>query len=134
MQIGIRLTTLLEKFHSLGYVYNDLKPDNICVGHYTAPGQVSDQHKIFLIDFGLASKYQRKDSLGQMEHVKNRKSYFKGNLAYASQHALIHETTGRRDDILSLLFLLYNLLTGEIFGKPEEPCNFEISRLREEYQ
>ena len=34
MQIGIQLTTLIEKFHSLGLVYNDLKPDNICVGDF----------------------------------------------------------------------------------------------------
>lgn len=33
-QLGIEITTLLEKLHNLGYVYNDLKPDNICIGTY----------------------------------------------------------------------------------------------------
>lgn len=33
-QIGIEITTLLEKLHKLGYIYNDLKPDNICIGNY----------------------------------------------------------------------------------------------------
>lgn len=36
-QVGIQLVSLLEKFHSIGYVYNDLKPDNICVGKYKVP-------------------------------------------------------------------------------------------------
>lgn len=33
-QIGIQLITLFEQFHSTGFVFNDLKPDNICVGMY----------------------------------------------------------------------------------------------------
>ena len=57
MQIGIQLTDLLRKFHSLGYVYNDLKPDNICVGNLNTHGDFTDQHKLFLIDFGLATKF-----------------------------------------------------------------------------
>lgn len=60
VQIGIQLTTLLERFHSLGLVYNDLKPDNICVGNYDSNGQVTNQHSIFLIDYGLASRYRVK--------------------------------------------------------------------------
>jgi len=32
MQIGVQMVTLLEEFHSIGYVHNDLKLDNICVG------------------------------------------------------------------------------------------------------
>ena len=60
MQIGIQLTTLLERFHSLGLVYNDLKPDNICVGNYDSNNQVTNQHSIFLIDYGLASRYRAK--------------------------------------------------------------------------
>ena len=32
--IGIKLLTLFEQFHSIGYVYNDLKLDNICVGTF----------------------------------------------------------------------------------------------------
>jgi len=32
IQIGIQLMSLMEEFHSIGCVYNDLKLDNICVG------------------------------------------------------------------------------------------------------
>jgi len=31
--LGYELLTILEKVHSSGYIYNDLKPDNILIGH-----------------------------------------------------------------------------------------------------
>lgn len=33
VQVGIQLVTCLEKVHELGFVYNDLKPDNILIGN-----------------------------------------------------------------------------------------------------
>ena len=53
-QIGIQLLSLLEQIHNVGYVYNDLKPDNICVGNFN---DKENLHKIKMIDFGLATKY-----------------------------------------------------------------------------
>ena len=40
--------------HSTGYVYNDLKPDNICIGNFNDPNSL---HSIRLIDFGLATSF-----------------------------------------------------------------------------
>ena len=56
--IGIQLINLLEQFHSTGYVYNDLKPDNICIGDYKS---INTLHKLRLIDFGLATPYLKLD-------------------------------------------------------------------------
>ena len=33
-QIGIQLVELFQQFHKTGWVYNDLKLDNICVGRF----------------------------------------------------------------------------------------------------
>ena len=33
LQIGIQLVTCLEKIHEMGFVFNDLKPDNILIGN-----------------------------------------------------------------------------------------------------
>ena len=41
-----------------GFIYNDLKTDNIMIGMSDLKGKCSD---IKLIDFGLAKKYKRKD-------------------------------------------------------------------------
>ena len=52
-QVGIQLLNTFQKLHSIGYVYNDLKPDNICLGNYgeEAPGLLK------LIDFGLCTPF-----------------------------------------------------------------------------
>jgi serine/threonine protein kinase len=134
VQIAIQLTTLLERFHSLGLVYNDLKPDNICVGNYDSKEQVTNQHAIFLIDYGLASRYRVKGSnSSKPAHVRQKTEGFKGNYAYASQNALNLQTTSRRDDILSLLFLVYYMLTGDVFGKPVLASRVAILRTRYQY-
>ena len=38
IQIGIQLVNILEYLHNQGYVFNDLKPDNIVVGNYPVVG------------------------------------------------------------------------------------------------
>ena len=44
---------MLQKIHSVGYVYNDLKDDNICLGN---KGEIySDSLK--MIDFGMCTKF-----------------------------------------------------------------------------
>ena len=54
--------------HSIGYVYNDLKLDNICVGTYQNENDLGD---IKLIDFGLVSPYLEFDSSTlSYKHIK----------------------------------------------------------------
>ncbi len=50
----------------MGYLYNDLKPDNICIGHYNDNKRL---HQIKLIDFGLATKYMKTNQEGIDEHI-----------------------------------------------------------------
>lgn len=64
---------MLKDFHSCGYVYNDLKPENICVGdHIKNFKDFRDLslHQLKLIDFGLASSYLYKNENGDMVHIK----------------------------------------------------------------
>ena len=61
VQVAIQLLELLECVHESGYVYNDLKTDNLMIG-------MSDKNKcsnLKLIDFGLANRYIDKDN----EHI-----------------------------------------------------------------
>jgi len=32
--MGIYITTLLERLHSIGYIHCDIKPDNILIGNF----------------------------------------------------------------------------------------------------
>ena len=75
---------LLEQLHSIGFVYNDLKPDNICIGNT----QNKNLHVLKLIDFGLATPY-RENIIESKEyrHVKREHKSFCGNLAFSSKNA-----------------------------------------------
>ena len=67
-QIGIQLLNIFQKLHSIGYVFNDLKADNLCIGDY---GETNPK-LIKIIDFGLCSRYL--DHNGN--HVKDLESSF----------------------------------------------------------
>ncbi len=65
--IGIQLLLALEKFHALGFVHLDLKPDNFLV----ATSNVKDlagYQQLLLIDFGLAAPFLDRSKDG--EHIK----------------------------------------------------------------
>jgi len=94
----------LKVLHELGYVHNDLKLENIVIGH-------EDKSLIYLIDFGLSTKYLDKDG----KHVKQYfTEYFSGNFLFASINSCKGNNKTRKDDLESLLyimiFMLYNKL------------------------
>jgi serine/threonine protein kinase len=51
MQVGIALVESIQKVHERKYIHRDIKPENFIVG------SCGDQHKIYLIDYGLAKLY-----------------------------------------------------------------------------
>ena len=77
--IGLRLIQQLEELHQIGYVYNDLKLDNIVIGDKTS--SASSLTDIRLIDFGLCTRYI--DDNGKHIEMKDE-STFQGNMAMGS--------------------------------------------------
>ena len=60
-------------------------------------------NKIFLIDFGISKKYL--DDNGN--HIEfNPYVPFIGNLIFSSKHAFKEVSLSRRDDIISLVYML----------------------------
>ena len=55
LQIAFSLLCTLERFHSLGYIHCDIKPDNIMIGNYKR--DLAEMNIIYLIDFGISSEY-----------------------------------------------------------------------------
>jgi serine/threonine protein kinase len=86
--------------HSLGFVHNDLKLENIVVGDKNNMGL----RNIRLIDFGYASAIVRDPC----------KTDFCGNLAFASKYALRFQRTSQRDDLISLAYILVYLHKGQL--------------------
>ena len=113
------MITIIQKLHSIGYIYNDLKGDNICVGLHNEvnPGTLR------LIDFGMCSKYREMDG-SHIEYQRNKA--FRGNLELSSQNALNFEVTSRRDDIISVFYFMAFLTSEEfMFLRDETLSDYE---------
>ena len=84
--LGTHLIDILEKVHRAGFVYNDLKLDNIMLAlnykDYFNEDKCFKNEIINLIDFGFASSYIDI----QTGHFLQKKtiSKFRGNLLFAS--------------------------------------------------
>ena len=90
----------MRVLHSLGFVHNDLKLDNILVGY-------KDPSTIYLIDFGVSQRFI--DDNG--EHIqKKTEESFSGNFQFASLNACCRTVKTRRDDIQSLMNIMIYLL------------------------
>ena len=96
MAIGIQLLERLELLHSLNYVHNDLKFENVVIGF-------NNPEKMYLIDFGLSVKFV--DDNGK--HVeKQYLQKFSGNFLFASLNSCRGFNKSRRDDIESLFYMV----------------------------
>lgn len=96
----IQLLERVEQLHSIGYVHNDIKLENIVIG-------AEKPSKIYLIDFGLSAKYiDEKGQHVQKQYISN----FSGNFFFASLNSVRGFNKSRRDDIESLFYLLIYML------------------------
>ena len=104
-QLGIQLLRILEKIHQSGNTFNDLKLDNILVGDQNLKDK--NMHKIRLVDFGFASRFLDKHG----KHIKEEEvDVFRGNMVFASVNMFDFKSPSRRDDLMSLCYLLIYLL------------------------
>ena len=114
-QIGIQLIDLLKEVHKMGYVYNDLKPDNILVGNCPISWKAKDPqlHMIRLVDFGLITPYK----LNNGDHIAHKTpDKFKGSMLFASKNAFDFTMMSRRDDLIGLCYVLVYLLDENQLG------------------
>lgn len=120
--LGIAIINVLEQIHNAGYIYNDLKLDNILVDlNQSLPLKQSSNKSVFencklrLIDFGFATSYIDKETGKHMR--KTEVDTFRGNMIFASLNQLEFYATSRRDDLISLCYMLvYSLNRGKISG------------------
>ncbi|CDW81235.1 serine threonine protein kinase [Stylonychia lemnae] len=82
------------------YVHNDLKLENILVGH-------KDSDIVYLIDFGLTQSYYTEEGIhSEKEYVRK----FSGNFLFASLNSCRGNNKSRRDDIESAMYIMIYLL------------------------
>ena len=127
--LGIKILAVLECVHETGFVFNDLKLDNLMVEYadrLPRPSKMQsiaidpesidiyEECTINLVDYGFASTYLDETK----KHLpKAEVSTFRGNLIFGSLNQLYFNLTSRRDDLISLCYLLiYMLNRGNIPG------------------
>lgn len=92
-----------------GYVHCDIKPENIMIGDFEKDPEL--KKKIYLIDFGISHRYLD-DNGNHIEYKRNVP--FKGNLLFSSKNAFSRVTLSRRDDLMSLIYLLIFCINTDI--------------------
>ena len=105
----------MRQIHSAGFVYNDLKLDNLLLEFEaqeieflaTTSENFFEKYNLIIIDFGFSTPYLQK---GTEEHVeKGAVDTFRGNIVFSSLHQLKFKRTGRRDDLISIFYVLVYL-------------------------
>jgi len=85
----------------MNFIHNDLKLENILVGR-------EDPNQIYLIDFGLATRWR--DPMTNRHACKVQTHKFSGNFRFATKNQCQGFKTSRRDDIQSAFYILIYLL------------------------
>tara|TARA_Y100000816_G_C26065940_1_gene560205 strand:+ start:501 stop:1295 length:795 start_codon:yes stop_codon:yes gene_type:complete len=97
LRIIYKLLLILKDIHSNYVIHRDLKPENIMVHN----------NDIYIIDFGLSTFYFNDDG----EHIENTKiKSIVGSLKFSSIFVNQLNTPSRRDDIISIFYILLLLL------------------------
>lgn len=95
VKIGHDIVSQLEVLHMLGVVHGDLKFQNLCYNKVT--------NSYSIIDFALVTKLYHSNG----RHREQKKiSNFYGNSLFASEAMIELKTTGRKDDLESLMYVL----------------------------
>ena len=103
--IGHQILDRLEWIHFKDIIYRDIKPENFLIGK-------KEPNIIYIVDFGLCKKY-RSSKTGK--HIKPKiTGKFNGTFTYSSSNAIEGKEISRKDDLISLGYMLIYLLKRDL--------------------
>ena len=106
LMLSDQILSRLELIHTKSYVHRDLKPDNFLLG-------LSKRSSLlYLIDFGLAKRYRNPKTHEHVVYKEGKKLSLNLKFSSINTHSGIEYT--RRDDLISVAYLLIYLLRGEL--------------------
>jgi serine/threonine protein kinase len=117
LKYTITIIEIIEKIHERGVIHRDIKPENFMISQLGLQDREREDHeepatfkRLHIIDFGLSRIYIKDGT-----HIPNKQnSSIVGTMRYISTH--IHEGNvySRRDDIISILYVIIYLLKGKL--------------------
>lgn len=112
LKYTITMIEIIEKIHERGVIHRDIKPENFMISQSGLQDREEQAtlKRLHIIDFGLSRIYIKDDV-----HIPNKQnSSIVGTMRYISTH--IHEGNvySRRDDIISILYVIIYLLKGKL--------------------
>ena len=109
VSLGVCVLDLLEKLHNKGFLHCDLKPDNILIGNVKR--DKANMNKIHLIGFANSKSYNDYEG----NHLKQKNNVpFRGNVIFSSKTAFEKKSLSRKDDIISLVYVLAYLVNSSL--------------------
>lgn len=102
-KIGLQMLHCIENIHILGIIHRDIKPGNFLID--------DSVDKLKLIDFGLSKQYI--DSNGIHKKNKTHENII-GTLRYISVNIHAGYEPSRRDDLISMIYILLYLFLGKL--------------------
>jgi casein kinase 1 len=91
------LIAIIKLIHENNIIHRDLKPTNICL---------DTSYNLYIIDFGLSKMYKR----GNIHNNETQIKSLIGSVNFSSLNVINLIEPSRRDDIESLLYILFYLL------------------------
>jgi serine/threonine protein kinase len=102
--IGIQIVNRLEFIHSKQLIHRDIKPDNFLFGNS------KNEDILYIIDFGFCKTY-----INNGIHIQNKKrDHIIGTPNFISIRVSEGQEPSRRDDLESVVYILYYLWNGHI--------------------
>ena len=117
--VALQILTRIETLHSKFYIHRDIKLENITIG------PDNNYKTLYLIDFGLSKSYLDEDG----NHLKMRTDKgMVGTVRYSSIYTQQGIEQSRRDDLISIGYLLVYLLKEEL---PWQKVKIDYNNIRD---
>ena len=98
---------ILQALNEAGFVHNDIKLGNMCIG-------LKDPEHLKLIDFGISWSFPEKSSYVRTQHPINGTPYYVSPEIYYGKNLI---PVSRKHDLQSLLYVILELVNGNLKWK-----------------